>query len=369
MSGTIGANLTYAISATQEDSSQFSATEVADSGDGVIGQTIPISDNQQLLSIRSPLLRDIDDNLRLYSSYYYYLAPVGQGGLSLAFLMDSPDGNIYTQVGASSIEPTWGHATNAIGVVPDDAVWVQDNTNTLNVLLRNEGTTLSSVTFEQMITGTTNAFALRHANGDVELMKFQTVVDEGDGTFTLSGLLRGRRGTEGFMAGHSSGDLFVMLGSGGNIGTNDLGNLNVDRFFKVINNGQNLSEVDPAIEANPGYDLTPYAPVWVESDGALWGNDIEFSWTRRTRVGGALKDSTGTIPVSEDTEEYEVEIFDGATLERTFTGLTTPTVTYTSAQQTADAWSGTPTEVSVIVYQISAQVGRGFPSVKTVIAV
>ena len=82
-----------------------------------------------------------------------------------------------------------------------------------------------------------------------------------------------------------------------------------------------------------------------------------------------MKNLTGYTPISEDTEEYEVEIWDGITLERTFTGLITPTVTYTSAQQTADAWSGTPTEISVIVYQISAQVGRGFPSYKTVIQV
>jgi hypothetical protein len=369
MSGTIGNNLTYGVNTSQEDSSQYSASATADTGEGVVGQTVPAASELQLLAVRSPLLRDIDDNARIVTSYYYYIVPKGIGGLSLGLLYDSSDGNIYTRVGASSIEPTWGHATNAIGVVPDDAVWVQDNTNTLNVRLRNEGTTLSSVTFDQMITGTTNAFALIHSNGDVELMKFQTVVAEGDGTFTLSGLLRGRRGTEGFMAGHGTGDVFIMLGLGGNIGNDDIANIGNDRFFKTLNNGDSLDDVDPTVESNPGYDLKPYAPVWVESDGALWGTDITFDWTRRTRVGGALKDSTGSVPLAEDTEEYEVEIYDGATLERTFTGLTTPTVTYTSAQQTADAWSGTPTEVSVIVYQISAQVGRGFPSVKTVIPV
>ena len=160
-----------------------------------------------------------------------------------------------------------------------------------------------------------------------------------------------------------------MLGLGGNIGVNQLGNIGVDRFFKVINNGEFLENVDPVIEANPGNDLKPYAPVKVISDGVLWGSDIDFSWTRRTRIGGALRNLTGTVPLSEDTEEYEVEIYDGVTLINTYTGLTTPLLTWTAANQSADFPGGDPGQVSLIVYQISAQVGRGFPSFKTVITI
>jgi protein involved in polysaccharide export with SLBB domain len=73
-----------------------------------------------------------------------------------------------------------------------------------------------------------------------------------------------------------------------------------------------------------------------------------------------LVDLTDSVPLAEETEAYEVDIRnagDTATL-RTFTGLTSPTVTYTAAQQTADGLTpGDP--VRVHVFQMSALVGRG----------
>ena len=50
---------------------------------------------------------------------------------------------------------------------------------------------------------------------------------------------------------------------------------------------------------------------------------------------------------------------------RTETGITTTSFTYTSAMQSAD-FGGAQTELSVVVYQISAQVGRGFAGEGTV---
>jgi hypothetical protein len=65
-------------------------------------------------------------------------------------------------------------------------------------------------------------------------------------------------------------------------------------------------------------------------------------------------------------EAYEVEILDGATVKRTLAAAS-PSVTYTSAQQTADfgapiAW---PSTLDVRVYQLSATYGRGTPAEAT----
>jgi hypothetical protein len=78
-------------------------------------------------------------------------------------------------------------------------------------------------------------------------------------------------------------------------------------------------------------------------------------------MGGALIDGSGEVPLAEDTEEYELEILDGpgGTALRTETGITTTSFTYTSGMQSAD-FGGAQTELSFVVYQISAQVGRGF---------
>lgn len=71
------------------------------------------------------------------------------------------------------------------------------------------------------------------------------------------------------------------------------------------------------------------------------------------------------IPLSEEAERYEVDIMQGATVKRTFTGLTTLTTIYTSAQQVTDFGSA-QASILVNVYQMSAAVGRGFAGVAMV---
>ena len=67
------------------------------------------------------------------------------------------------------------------------------------------------------------------------------------------------------------------------------------------------------------------------------------------------------MPLGEDAQSYEVEIWDSAsytTLKRTLTGLTSATATYTSAQQVTDFGSNQAT-LYLKIYQLSATVGRG----------
>jgi len=56
-------------------------------------------------------------------------------------------------------------------------------------------------------------------------------------------------------------------------------------------------------------------------------------------------------------ERYEADILDGADVVRTLPA-TSPTATYTAADQTADFGSPQPA-VSVRVYQLSTTAGRG----------
>jgi hypothetical protein len=115
-----------------------------------------------------------------------------------------------------------------------------------------------------------------------------------------------------------------------------------------------------------GNDLKPYAPAQLKATGS-WGSNVTLSWQRRTRVGGELIDGTGEVPLAEDSEEYELEILDGpgGAVLRTATGLSDPEFTYTTAMQSADSGMA-QTELTFRVYQISAQVGRGFAGEGTV---
>ncbi|SUS05625.1 hypothetical protein DF3PB_20093 [uncultured Defluviicoccus sp.] len=84
-----------------------------------------------------------------------------------------------------------------------------------------------------------------------------------------------------------------------------------------------------------------------------------MSWIRRARFGGLWRDN-GDVPLGEAEERYDLEVLnaDGAVV-RTAT-LTTPTWTYSAAEQTAD-FGLTPATITVRVFQVSAVVGRGTP--------
>jgi hypothetical protein len=101
--------------------------------------------------------------------------------------------------------------------------------------------------------------------------------------------------------------------------------------------------------------LKPYAVVDVN---AVWvGNDIGVEWERRTRVGGSWTSGT-TIPLSETTEEYEIDVMNGVTVENTYV-VTAPNWTYLEADQITDFGSA-QTTITLRIYQMSAAVGRGF---------
>jgi hypothetical protein len=84
---------------------------------------------------------------------------------------------------------------------------------------------------------------------------------------------------------------------------------------------------------------------------------------RRGRISGEWR-SGASVPLSEETEAYEVEIFEDdtyATVVRTITGITSQTTTYSAADQTTDFGSPQST-IYFRVYQRSAVVGRGHPA-------
>lgn len=93
----------------------------------------------------------------------------------------------------------------------------------------------------------------------------------------------------------------------------------------------------------------------------LSGSDVDLAWRRRTRLGGDLLAGTGTVPLNEQSEAYEVDILSGpgGTVKRTLTGLTSPAATYAAAQIATD-FGTRPDNLSVRVYQLSTIVGRGF---------
>jgi hypothetical protein len=230
--------------------------------------------------------------------------------------------------------------------------------------------TPGSVTELEMLNGANRALII-DPDGAVEVIAWANATHEGGGStvYTLDTLLRGLRGTEGFVGGHAIGSAFLVLDQAVFRRLIPLTDLDLEKTYKAVGRGGVLAEAPRRTITPAGRDLMPYAPVHLKSNGASWGTNITLSWVRRTRLGGEWVDAFETVPVAEDAEAYELEILDGpgGSVLRTETGITSASFVYTTAMQSAD-FGMAQTELTFRVYQISAQVGRGFPSEDTTVS-
>jgi hypothetical protein len=221
---------------------------------------------------------------------------------------------------------------------------------------------LVSVTELALLAGA-NAAAIENADGSWEVLQFQSAVLVATSTYELSLFLRGQSGTEAAMrAPLAAGARFVLLDAC--VTPVDLAPGEICLGYTWRCGPANRDIGNPAFvqvtHAFVGQGLKPMSPVHVR--GARAGGDLTVAWVRRTRIGGDSWDSVD-VPLAEETERYEVDILDGTTVKRTL-AATTPTLTYTAAQQTAD-FGGPQRSIDLAVYQLSAVVGRGTPRAAT----
>ena len=351
----VGQDFALDVSAVSEDAAQYTSTVTADSGTGPLTQEFLSEVITKLLLVCSPLLRDSHDNGRSNLQLYSFMGGFGQPGWDAATLFKSSDNVIFDQVGSVIAEMTWGTCSTALG--DTDTPYQTDTDNTVTVFLNtNTDTGLSSVTQLQMLNGS-NAAAIIDSNNDVEIIAFRTATLNADGSYTLSNLLRGKRGTENFTGGHAAGSLFLLLedATGDRIDL-DLSELNTTRYYRPVTSGTLFEEASSTSKASPGRDLMPYRPVHLDKTSGTWtSTDIVLEWVRQTRIGGqGILDESDTVPLSEDSEEYVVEILTpGGTVARSSVTAsenpTTNSFTYTTARQTTDDsafWSGMQDETA-----------------------
>lgn len=287
-----------------------------------------------------------------------YLA--GAGYLSswkgAAVAKSSDDGATWSAWAAVTKDGALGFCTTVLG--DTDHPWLWDDGSTVNVRLIDDDFALASTTQAAVLNGANRALV------GSEIIGFTTATAEADGTYTLSGLLRGCRGTDQFCTGHAGGERFVLLGTAYlHFQDAPLSERAVERLYQYVSMGLAFSSGIQASLTLAFANLKPYSPVDVRGvrDGS---NNLTVTWKRRTRIGGEWLDGAD-VPLGETSESYEVDVYDGATVVRTITGLSSATAGYSAAQQTTDGLTpGDPVDLSV--YQLSAAVGRGFGRSATV---
>ena len=332
-------------------------------------QTIELIGPTKLFVLDLPLLRDTDTTGAITSAVYVAAAGMGSTAASWAgaSVEVSSDGTSFGEFAQITEAIVWG---SCVTPLPDvDEVYSLDTKTQLVVSLDNPSATLASTTLANVLDNYANMFAVQNSSGGWEVINVVSCAQQADGTWLLTGLLRGRRGTDTQAATHGSGDTIVYLDPEKyQVIDVALSTVNTPRTYQATSYEQSVGSPTVVSVTTTAADLKPYAPVAVVAslDGS---NDIVLTWLRRTRLGGDLAGTFGTpdiVPLAETSEAYSIDILSGpgGSVVRTLTS-STPTVTYPNSEVVAD-FGAVPAQISVNVYQLSSVIGRGFTNPVTV---
>lgn len=196
-----------------------------------------------------PLLQDADD-----ASPVVYVAAKGtSAGWLGAAIFKGVDESDYAQVALATSAAVFGVCSTTLADFSGGNVF--DHTSTLTVDV-GQGE-LSSVTRGQMLDSGANAALV---GSEVIQFRYATVVSAG--VYTLSGLLRGRLGTEWAQVDHAGGERFVLLTPTElrriPLLTSELSAL---RYYSAVTLGKNISSGSDDFLTCTGVSKKPWAPV------------------------------------------------------------------------------------------------------------
>lgn len=238
---------------------------------------------------------------------------------------------------------------------------VPDTVNTLIVdVYRDE---LESVTDDELAEGANAAFVGSELIQFRDAIFIDTVTIDGYEAkrFEISHLYRGRRGTEQYIGTHQEGETFVLVDEGVAFVPLKPEALGRDLEFVVDIPGDKPNI--PADVTVGGENLKPYSPSHVYA--TITDGDVTLNWTRRSRYTENFFNS-GIEPIlGEKVESYEVDLLDSFGAPITTIKTTSPTLTI-SESEFAGYYPDFERYFTVVVYQMSEVVGRGYPAKVTI---
>ncbi|WP_026091752.1 phage tail protein [Blastomonas sp. AAP53] len=138
-----------------------------------------------------------------------------------------------------------------------------------------------------------------------ELLQFAHVQPLGDRQFRLSGLWRGRGGTEDSIGGHIAGDPFVLVNEA--LGLVEPDRIGVQPDFRAAAQGRGDDAPVVVDLTHHGRAMRPLSPVHGRVEEGAEGA-VTINWTRRSRSGFAWRDEVD-VPLGEAIEAYRVKIY------------------------------------------------------------
>ncbi|MDE2444791.1 MAG: glycoside hydrolase/phage tail family protein [Alphaproteobacteria bacterium] len=221
---------------------------------------------------------------------------------------------------------------------------------------------LASVSVDEVLSGA-NLAAIGMPDTGYELVQFLKADLIGPNQYRLNGFLRGQGGSEAEMlASRAAGQNFILLNAA--VVQPELA---ASETSLPLNWRLGPAQLD---YGNPAYlDLTsptglralrPLRPAHLKMTATSGGWTV--SWIRRTRMDGDSWDFVD-VPLGEDSESYQVDIYAGGTLKRSLT-TNTQSLLYTTSNFATD-FTSAPAAITVKVAQRSAIFGAGDFSERT----
>ena len=314
----------------------------ADSG-GIPSQKIEKLASSGAILMDMPTLNAEDVRVPLL----FWGAYAGAGRWAGSALMISRDDGISFEVlSLASEKMITGTAQNILGG-GNSVTW--DSSNEIKVLLQNTDMQLENATELEVLNGSNIAWI------GGEIIQFQKAEKQDDGSYILSKLLRGRRGTEYLMSAHKAEESFILISSllpSASLLLSDVGGA---AQYKIVTLGADEDDGVPFTFHYQANSLKPFSPVSGVIKKMASG-DIKISWIRRSRVGAQWLDAMD-VPLGELYEKYEVDIIKDGQPVRTLM-VNQSHLTYSLADQITDFGSARNT-VTVHIHQLSDYVGRG----------
>ncbi|MDG2534471.1 phage tail protein [Sphingomonas sp. HITSZ_GF] len=214
-----------------------------------------------------------------------------------ALLLSTDGGSEWQAIGG-----TRGIAVLGTVIVPPGPALarVEDRRNSVDVVLGHDGMQLDDADVSALDRGANLAML-----GD-ELIQFAHAQSLGAGHWRLSGLWRGRRGTEHAIGTQAPGDRFVMLDTD-TLALVDLPSSALGGQASVLAEGAGDAGEPAAAEAGlDGISLLPLAPVHFAAHRLADGS-VQLRWTRRSRSDWRWQDG-GDVTPEPGGERYRLSV-------------------------------------------------------------
>lgn len=250
-----------------------------------------------------------------------FAAGVSPGWRRANLLASIDDGASFEPAAATALAATMGVTATALAA---GATAIVDRINVIEVALLNATMALVDVDDAAILAGANRAMI------GSEMIQFARAIPLTPGRWRLSGLWRGRRGTEDASGPHAVGTPFVLIEAAT---TAVLAAAQSVPGALVMAAG--IGDVDPFPRARcptATRAVTPLSPVHA-TGVRLAGGETRLGWTRRSRAGWSWRDGI-EVPLGEEREAYRVDWPQGSS------EVSGPAFVFTAAMRAAAVAAG-----------------------------